>query len=71
MINLETNTVKLGSKEEKILKWAVWFGTPNGLCETLKEAQTVCLANDWLPSLMIIPIAIAVGETIYEASTRN
>lgn len=71
MINLETNTIKRGDMEEPIKEWAVWFGTPNGLCSTLEEAQNICLANDWLPNLMIIPVVIAVGETTFEPSYKG
>lgn len=71
MINLETNTIKHGTDEQPISKWVVMFQTPLGLCDTLEEAQTVCLANDWLPNLLIIPISVAVGVDTYEVSARN
>ena len=71
MINLESKTIKHGESEQPIKKWVVMFQTPLGLCDSLEEAQTVCLANDWLPNLCIIPTPVAVGVDTYEVSTRN
>ena len=71
MINLETKTIKHGDGEQPIKKWVVMFQTPFGLCDTLEEAQTLCMANDWLPNLMIVPIPVAVGIDTYEISVRT
>ncbi len=56
---------------DEINRWEVWFQTPIGLFSDFKEAEKLCIANDWLPSRMIVPVPVALDhEDNYEVSTR-
>ena len=74
MIDLDKNHLKtpMMPAADEINRWEVWFQTPMGLYETFEEAQKMCVANDWLPSLMIVPVPVALDhEDNYEISTRT
>lgn len=60
MINLDTETIHVPTYEpDKIAHWEVWFVTPKGLVETLKEAKADGNTN-------IVPIPVAVGTFVFE-----
>lgn len=74
MINLDEYVLKtpIMMAADGISRWEVWFQTPWGLYSEFEDAKKLCLANDWLPSLMIIPVPVALDhESNYEVSTRS
>jgi hypothetical protein len=71
MILFVENKIRLGEKIENILRWEVWFHTPWGLCTTLEHAITTCQIGEIDPEQAIIPITVAVSDTMYEAYHRG
>lgn len=65
MINYERETITLQGKTEPILRWEVWWVTPEGLHQTLAEAR-VSADSCGIPYTAIQVAPAAVGETIYE-----
>lgn len=71
MIVMDGNQIRLGSLEERIKKWEVWFHTPWGLCPSIHDAVEACKKADIDPEMAIIPTPVAVGPTTYEAYVRG
>ena len=70
MICVKTNKILRGEIEERIVRWAVWFRTPFGLCKSLAEANKVLTEHEIDPSFAIVPVAVAEGSTTHEAWDR-
>lgn len=66
MINMSSQSLTIGSKTESIIRWEVWFQTFFGLASTFEEALKVTLEADLDPNAMIVPVVVAVGDTLYE-----
>lgn len=66
MFSYEHNRLRRGGREEPILEWRVWFRTPWGLAETLEEAKAVCKAREVDPDQAIIPIPVAMSQSMTE-----
>lgn len=70
MIVMKDGSLTLGSVKEPIKQWEVWFHTPWGMCKTLPEAVKACEENGVDTEAAIVPMPVAIGASIYEASIR-
>lgn len=70
MILIDSGQIVLGGTEHRIDKWEVWFHTPWGLCQSAGEAIEACKRAEIDPDQAIIPVPVAVGQSIYEAFVR-
>ncbi len=65
MIDFKNGTIL--SNGDLIQKWVVWFRSPFGLHDTLKEAKEKVESIDGDPNLLIQPVAVAVSASgLYE-----
>lgn len=67
MIVMDGAQVKLGDAEERISRWEVWFHTPWGLCKDLYDAVEACKKYEIDPEAAIVPVPVAVTNSLYEA----
>lgn len=70
MIDMENQVITMKDKHEVITSWQVWFRTPFGLCDSLELAIKGTKDMDLSPNLCIVPVAVAVTATTYEAWER-
>ncbi len=63
MFNLQDGTLNQGGRNESIVRWEVWFMGPNGFHPNLQHAKE----NGIEDCGMLIPVPVAIGETIKEA----
>ena len=66
MISKTQKTVTISGKTERILRFEVWFQSPFGLYSDLDEAVMRVAAADMDIELAIVPVSVAVCETIHE-----
>lgn len=71
MVDLGTRMIAIGEKNEPIKEFTCWFRTPFGICSRLENAIKVCEEQQWDPNTTIVPVAVAVGSTIYEEVARG
>ena len=71
MICLKDEYLTLGTVQEKVTSWEVWFHTPWGLSRTLEHAVKACESQEIDPEQAIVPVPVAVGQTTYEAFFRG
>lgn len=70
MISLKENQITLGDKSEPILRFEVWFQSPFGLLTDRVGAIEQVAAHDLEPDQVLIPVSVAVSETLYEVVGR-
>lgn len=66
MIDLEHKMIRQQDKVEPILDWRVVFQTPVGWFEKLDDACLACSELDLDPTLCVVPVAMAISETLHE-----
>lgn len=66
MFDITQKELNLQGKREPITHFDVWFQTPFGLYETVEEAIKKCEDTDLLPLTCVVPVPVAVSETLYE-----
>lgn len=70
MIDLQMKTISIGLKTEMIKSFECWFRTPMGIHDRIEHAITQCEKQEWDANTVIVPVAVAVGSTIYEEIGR-
>jgi hypothetical protein len=70
MIDLREDHLRFGDKDERIIKWEVWFQTPVGLTQNLPEAREICQKLDLIPEMAIVPVPVAISQTYHEVWAR-
>lgn len=72
MFDLVEGTLTFGNRTLPIVKWEVWFMTPFGLIEHLKDACARCAQNEIEPNGMISPVPVALdSDERYEIIVRG
>jgi hypothetical protein len=66
MFDITQKELDLQGKKEPITSFQVWFQTPFGLYEELEEAIKKCEDTDLHPLTCVVPVPVAVSETLYE-----
>ena len=61
MIDMINGVIRQGEQTEKLVNWAVWFWTPQGLATSLPEAVQLCQELEIDPRVCV-PCCVAVGE---------
>lgn len=66
MIDLKYQMIRQLGHDEPILRWQVVFQTPMGWFEKLDDANTACAAVDLSPQLCVVPVVMAISQTMHE-----
>lgn len=66
MISKINKTVTISGKTEPIIRFQVMFQTPFGLMDNLDDAVLRTAASDMDAELAVVPVSVAVCETLYE-----
>lgn len=66
MIDLKSQMIRQFGRDEPILRWQVVFQTPMGWFEKLSDANEACAAVDLNPQLCVVPVVMAISETLHE-----
>ena len=70
MISYTQSLITLNGKTEPILRYEVWFQTPFGLVQSVQDGIKQCAAVDFEPDRTLLPVSVAVSESMYEICGR-
>jgi hypothetical protein len=66
MVNYTDETIVLNGKIEKIKEVVIWYKTPFGYIDTMKEAVKIMTDAGLDPMMTIIPTVVYKGDTLIE-----
>jgi hypothetical protein len=71
MYNLQDEMITIGNQTEPILKYEVWWQIPfRGLTEDRVVAIKELEAMDLDPNQCLVPVPVAISESLYEIILR-